>query len=148
MAPFRAKIGLKGLRKGENKNYRFVSFLPGAEQKMPKKKAKKLKQLKKIPLWHHFKPKQFGKGQEREKIKIIVSFRSYRTRYRKFQKKKAEKLKKKLKKHHYGTISSQKLFGKCQESEKIKIIVSFRPYLTHNLKFQKNYQKIKKKNKK
>ena len=27
---------------GENKNYRFVPFLPGAEQKMPKK-TKKLK---------------------------------------------------------------------------------------------------------
>ena len=37
-----------------------------------------------------------------------------------------------------------KLFGKCQESEKIKIIVSFRPYLTHNLKFQKNCKKIQK----
>ena len=31
------------MRKGENKNYRFVPFLTGAEQKMPKKKAKKLK---------------------------------------------------------------------------------------------------------
>ena len=50
---------------------------------MPKKKAKK---AKKIPLWHHFKPKQFGKGQEREKIKIIVSFRSFLSRYRKFPK--------------------------------------------------------------
>ena len=28
---------------GENKNYRFVPFLPDAEQKMPKKKLKKLK---------------------------------------------------------------------------------------------------------
>ena len=41
-----------------------------------------------------FKPKQFGKGQEKEKIKIIVSFRSYLTRYRKLQKKIAKKLKK------------------------------------------------------
>ena len=47
MAPFRAKIGWKRLRTGENKNYRFVSFLPGAEKKMPKKKTKKLKKLKK-----------------------------------------------------------------------------------------------------
>ena len=31
---------------GENKNYRFVPFLPDAEQKMPKTKAKKLKKLK------------------------------------------------------------------------------------------------------
>ena len=43
MALFRAKIGGKRLRKGENKNHRFVSFLLGAEQKMPKEKAKKLK---------------------------------------------------------------------------------------------------------
>ena len=34
------------MRKGENKNYRFVPFLPGAEKKMQKKKAKKLKKLK------------------------------------------------------------------------------------------------------
>ena len=31
------------MRKGENKNYRFVPFILGAEQKMQKKKAKKLK---------------------------------------------------------------------------------------------------------
>ena len=31
------------MKKGENKNYRFVPFLPGAEKKMQKKKAKKLK---------------------------------------------------------------------------------------------------------
>ena len=34
------------MRKGENKNYRCVPFLPGAEKKMQKKKAKKLKKLK------------------------------------------------------------------------------------------------------
>ena len=42
MAPFRAKIGGKRIRAGENKNYRFLPFLSVAEQKMPKKKAKKL----------------------------------------------------------------------------------------------------------
>ena len=31
------------MKKGENKNYRFVPFLPGAERKMQKKKTKKLK---------------------------------------------------------------------------------------------------------
>ena len=43
MAPFRAEIGGKRMRKGENKNYRSVPFLSGAEQKMPKniKKMKK-----------------------------------------------------------------------------------------------------------
>ena len=43
MAPFRAKIGGKSIKQGENKNYRFVPFLTGAEYKMPKKKKKKIK---------------------------------------------------------------------------------------------------------
>ena len=43
MAPFRAKIGGKRIREGENKNYRFIPFLSGTEQKMPKKKSKKIK---------------------------------------------------------------------------------------------------------
>ena len=46
MAPFRAKIGGKRIREGENKNYHFIPFLSGAEQKMQKKKAKKLQKLK------------------------------------------------------------------------------------------------------
>ena len=47
MAPFRAKIGSYRKRKGENKNYRFTPFLPGAEKKKPKKKIKKMKKIKK-----------------------------------------------------------------------------------------------------
>ena len=35
------------MRKGENKNYRFVPFRPGAKKKMPKKKSKKIKKTKK-----------------------------------------------------------------------------------------------------
>ena len=46
MTPFRAKIGCKMMRKAENKNYRFVPFLPDALQKIPKKIAKKFKKLK------------------------------------------------------------------------------------------------------
>ena len=42
MASFQAKIVWKRPRKSENKNYRFVPFLPDAEQKMPKK-IKKIK---------------------------------------------------------------------------------------------------------
>ena len=42
MASFQSKIGWKRLRKRENKNYRFDSFLPNAQQKIPKK-LKKLK---------------------------------------------------------------------------------------------------------
>ena len=42
MASFLAKIGLRRPRKGENKNYRSLPFLPDAKQKIPKK-FKKLK---------------------------------------------------------------------------------------------------------
>ena len=35
------------MRNRKNKNYRFVTFLPGAEQKIQKKKSKKIKKLKK-----------------------------------------------------------------------------------------------------
>ena len=37
-----------------------------------------------------------------------------------------------------------KLVGKRRESEKIKIIVPFRSYTTHNRKFQKTSKKIRK----
>ena len=37
MASFKAKIGWKSMRKRENKNYRYVSFLPDAKFKIPKK---------------------------------------------------------------------------------------------------------------
>ena len=46
-----------------------------------------------MALWHPFKPKQVGKGREREKIKIIVPLRSYPMRNRKFQRK-SKKIKK------------------------------------------------------
>ena len=42
---FQAKIGWKRMRNRENKNYRFVSFLPDRQKKIPKK----FKNLK-IPL--------------------------------------------------------------------------------------------------
>ena len=43
MASFQAKIGWKRSRKRKNKNYRFVSFLPNAQQKIPKKQQKNSK---------------------------------------------------------------------------------------------------------
>ena len=46
MASFQAKIGWKGLKKKENKNYRFVSFLPDGQQIIPKKIAKIFKKFK------------------------------------------------------------------------------------------------------
>ena len=40
-----------------------------------------------------FKPKQVGKGREKEKIKFVIPFRSFMTRNRKFQKRKTGKFK-------------------------------------------------------
>ena len=39
-----------------------------------------------MPVWLHLKPEYVGKGQEKKKINIVVLFRSYPTRNRKFQK--------------------------------------------------------------
>ena len=75
MASFQAKIGWKWLRMKENKNYISVLFLPDWLEKIPKKQQKNSKNFK-IQLWHHFKPKQDGNDREKEKIKIIVPFRS------------------------------------------------------------------------
>ena len=46
MASFQSKIGRKRPRKTKNKNYRSVSFLPDAKQKI-KKKQKKIQKIEK-----------------------------------------------------------------------------------------------------
>ena len=84
MVSFQAKIGWKGLRKRENKNYLSVT--------------------------------QVGKGREREKIKIIVSFRFYPTGQRKFQKN-SKKIQK-ITKYDYGKISSQNSLEKAEKERK------------------------------
>ena len=43
MASFRGKIGWKGQRNRENKNYRYVSFRPDGQEKIPKKQKKNSK---------------------------------------------------------------------------------------------------------
>ena len=43
MADFHGKIGWKGQRKRENKNYRYVSFLTDGQEKIPKKQQKNSK---------------------------------------------------------------------------------------------------------
>ena len=62
------------------------------------------------------KPKLVGKGCEREKIKIVVPFRSYPTRNRKFQKN-SKKIQK-MKIYHYGFISSQNRLGTDEKARK------------------------------
>ena len=82
LASIQAKIGWKRMRKRENKkqksSLRFVSTQRVIENS--KNIAKKLKKLKNTVMYILFKPKQVGKRQEREKIKIIVPFRSFPTR--------------------------------------------------------------------
>ena len=46
MASFQAKIGWKWPSKRENTNYRFISFLPIASQKIPNKQQKNSKNQK------------------------------------------------------------------------------------------------------
>ena len=55
-----------------------------------------LKKIKKIPLWQHFKPKQFAKCQEREKLKNY--------RFVPFQPDALQKIPKKFKKQKKNTI--------------------------------------------
>ena len=64
MASFQAKICWKRPRKKENKICHSVPFRSSLtrNRKFQKRMARKFKNLKKKPLWHHFKPKQVGKG--------------------------------------------------------------------------------------
>ena len=55
-------------------------------EKIKKKNSKKVQKIKNIPLWHHFKAKYVGKGLEKEKVKVIIIFRSFPTRTKKLQK--------------------------------------------------------------
>ena len=119
----------------ENKNYISVTFLPDGLEKIPKKSKK----IKKIPLQLLFKPKQVGKGREREKRKIIVPFRSYPTRNRKLQKN--SKKFQKIKKIPFWLLFKPKQDGKGRERKKINIIVPLRSYSTSDRKFQKKQQK-------
>ena len=47
LGSFEAKIGWEMPRKGENKNYRSIPFLPDAKQKIPKKQQKSSKKQQK-----------------------------------------------------------------------------------------------------
>ena len=64
-----------------------------------------------------FQAKIGWEGLEREKIKIIVPISSYPARYREFQKN-SKKIKKKIKKHHYGLFSSQNRLEKPDKERK------------------------------
>ena len=72
--------------------------------------------MRKIQLWLLFKQKLFGNGREREKIQIIVSFRSYPMSNRKFQTN-CNKIQKIIK-HFYGFISNQNKGGNAEKGRK------------------------------
>ena len=80
---------------------------------------------------------QVGKGREREKIKIIVSFRFYPTGQRKFQKN-SKKIQQ-ISKYDCGIISSQNRLEKAEKDR--KQILSFRYVPTRRV--IENSKKIK-----
>ena len=104
------------MRKGENKNYRFVSFrfYPTGNWKF-QKNSKKIKKVKKYHYGFISSQKSVGKGGESDKIKIIVTFRSYPTRNLKFQKycNKIQKIK-----IYRGFISSKNTLEKAEKEKK------------------------------
>ena len=72
--------------------------------------------IQKIQLWLLFKQKLVGKGREREKIQITISFRSNPMRNRKFQTN-SKKIQKIIK-YYYGFISSQNKGGNAENGRK------------------------------
>ena len=80
MASVKAKIGWERPRKRENEIYCYSDqIIPDPQQKILKRLQKNSKNYK-TPLELLFKLKQVERGQEREKLIIIVSFNSYPTR--------------------------------------------------------------------
>ena len=79
--------------------------------------AKNIQKIRKKQLWHLFKRKLVGKGREREEIQIIVSFRSYPMRNRKFQTN-SQKIQKIIEYYYYGFISSQNKGGNAEKGRK------------------------------
>ena len=92
-----------------------------------------------MPLWRHFNRNYDGKIGECSKIKIMVSFRSYPTRNRIFQKN-SKKIQK-IRKYRYGFISIQNRQEKSEKETKSKL--SFRFVPTHRV--IENSEKIAKK---
>ena len=76
MASFQAKIVLKRLIKGENKNYRFVPFLPDTLQNI----SKKNEEIQKIKKYHYSFISSQNRLKENEKErKYKLYFRSVPT---------------------------------------------------------------------
>ena len=76
------------------------------------------KRLRKREYKNYHSVTQVRKGRERDIIKIIVPFRSYPARNRKFQKN--SKKNHKIKKYNYGIISGQNRLEKAEKERKKK----------------------------
>ena len=79
-------------------------------------KLQKNSKNSKIQLWLLFKQKLVGKGREKEKIQIGVSFLSYQTRNGRFQT--SSKKIQKIVKYYYGLISSHNKGGNAENGRK------------------------------
>ena len=99
-------------REREKKNCRSPPFLPDAKLKIPKK----LKKFKKYHYGFISSQESVGKGGERDKTKIIVTFRSYPTRNIEFQKN-CNKIKQ-IKVYHYGFVSKENRLEKVGKEKK------------------------------
>ena len=111
-------------------------------------KKKNTKKFKKLKQYHYclISSQNRLEEAEKERIKIIVWFRSCSMRNRKFQKN--NKIIQKIKKYHYEFISSQNRLEKDEkERNKNYRSIPFRSYPIRNRKFLKNSKKFKKKKK-
>ena len=96
----------------ENKNYRFVSFLPDAQKKIPKK----LKKLNNT-IADSFQAKIDSRRMRKRENKNYRSVTFLSDVQQKIPKKTAKQFKK-LKKYHYGFISSHNRLEKTEKERK------------------------------
>ena len=94
-------------------------------------------------MWLYFKPKYVEKGRERRKTKIIVPFRSYPTRNRKFIKQ-LQKKSKKTDNYSYGFFLSKNWLETAEKDRKYKLSFRFVPSQCVIEKSKKIAKKLKK----
>ena len=95
-------------------------------------------------MWLHFKPKQDGRGKEREKKILIVTINSYPTRNREFQNN-SNKIKK-IEKHHYGFFQAKNGWERPRKREKKNLSfrsVHTRPGIENSKTIAKKLKKSK-----
>ena len=102
--------------KERKKKLSFPSVPTQREIENSKKIAKKLKKVKKYHYGFTSSQESVGKGGERDKIKVIITFRSHPTRNLKFQKN-CNKIKK-IKVYHYGFVSKENWLEKAGKEKK------------------------------